>query len=291
MQGYISEHAAEPSEMITVERKYLTRVMREVDALRSTVREQAAEHQRREQEMKRHLRKVDVELESLRRLVEQNMKKGKRNEERRRLYQEKKERENAGKVHLPDTPILAYRLADAARFKEWGRVGMRFAAANRPEDFATWLVHSWNNDVFLKKPITFSGSSFRIWNGATRTALGALDLLNYSERKNLARPFRNKGEHDDFQKRPWWDWSHNVLFRVTQHMDMDKAPERFQRCIYLLIGSLEQLEVLPELYWDFNESMDNLNRMLRRVGLDFNSMLKAVFTGLRARENPVAVPE
>ena len=82
-----------------------------------------------------------------------------------------------------------------------------------------------------------------------------------------------------------------MLFRVTQHMDMDKAPERFQRCIYLLIGSLEQLEVLPELYWDFNESMDNLNRMLRRVGLDFNSMLKAVFTGLRARENPVAVPE
>ena len=63
--------------------------------------------------------------------------------------------------------------------------------------------------------------------------------MHFSERHNSMPPLRNPAEHDDFQKRPWWDWGYPVLFPVYDAMleqGLDKGPERFQHCLALLIG-------------------------------------------------------
>ena len=97
-----------------------------------------------------------------------------RNAKRRQEYKEMKQRREEGLLPLPDKKVLQFRDRRLQpKFAEWGRVGMQFAAADRPEHFVTWVVHQWNNCTYLKKPITFSGSSFRIWNGCTRYAHGS----------------------------------------------------------------------------------------------------------------------
>jgi hypothetical protein len=83
------------------------------------------------------------------------------------------------------------------------------------------------------------------------------------------------------------------LFAVYDAMlEQGNLPERFQNCLALLIGGFASYEVLPGVCWDFNESRENLNKMLRRVGTDLQCMLRAVYTGLRVKnsESPVPVP-
>ena len=135
---------------------------------------------------------------------------------RREQYREERRRRKERLLALPDRPVLQFKNGLLApRFAQWAQAGMRFAAAGKgPGPFVTWLVHQWNCCTYLKKPVTFSGSSFRVWNGTIRCAYGPRDLMHFSERRNSMPPFRNPAEHDDFQKRPWWDWGYPVLFPV-----------------------------------------------------------------------------
>ena len=168
-------------------------------------------------------------------------------------------------------------------------------AADQPAAFCTWLVHQWNNCTYIKKPVTFSGSSFRIWNGCTRYAYGSRDLLNFSERKPSIGVLRNLAEHQDFCARPWWDWNWAVYRQVFNEMDsigLSETPERFQRLVRIMAGGFGSYEVYSDLFWDFNESFENINKMFRRIGTDLQIMLRAVHTGLRIKglQSPIPIP-
>ena len=228
--------------------------------------------------------------------VVRTLDKKKKNHVRREQYELAKKRREEGLLPLPEKCILGYRDKRLLpRTKQWADAGMRFAAADQPENFLVWLVHQWNCCTYLKKPVTFSGSSFRIWNGHTRYAYGSRDLMHYTERKNMIQLFRNPGEHDDFMKRPWWDWVHAVFYKVYSAMEdlgLDKAPERFVRYMKLTCGGFSGYEVYTDMYWDFNESLENMNKMFKRVGTDFQIILRSMHKGLRVRgrESPVMVP-
>ena len=191
--------------------------------------------------------------------VVRTLDKKKKNHVRREQYELAKKRREEGLLPLPEKSILGYRDPRLLpRTKQWADTGMRFAAADQPENFLVWLVHQWNCCTYLRKPVTFSGSSFRIWNGHTRYAYGSRDLMHYTERKNVIQLFRNPGEHDDFSKRPWWDWVHGVFYKVFAAMvdlGLDKAPERFLRYMKLTCGGFGGFEVYTDMCWDFNESL------------------------------------
>ena len=179
---------------------------------------------------------------------------------RREQYREERRRRKERLLALPDRPVLQFKNGLLApRFAQWAQAGMRFAAAGKgPGPFVTWLVHQWNCCTYLKKPVTFSGSSFRVWNGTIRCAY----LI-------------------------WWDLG---LLRLVPGVRRDARPG--PRQLALLIGGFASYEVLPGICWDFNESRENLNKMLRRVGTDLQCMLRAVHKGLRVKgsESPVPVP-
>ena len=87
------------------------------------------------------------------------------------------------------------------------------------EAFLSWLVFAWNNDVYLKKPITFSGSCFCVWNGSCRHKIGSGDLMHYYRKRIKLVPFlRSPDEECDFRNRPWWEWGVNVLRPVVGAM-------------------------------------------------------------------------
>jgi hypothetical protein len=215
---------------------------------------------------------------------------------RRKQYNEAKKMEQAGMVTLPPRHVLDFRDRRLQpKLRDWAEIGMRFGRADKPEHFYAWLVHQWNNCTYFKKPITFSGSTFRIWNTHHRFAYGPRDLMGYVERKNALQILRNDAEHDDFTKRPWWNWSFSVFKPVIEEMEelgFDSLPERFRRCCKIMMGGFGGFEVYTDLCWDFNESRENINKMLNRMGTDFQLMLKACYMGLRVkgRTSPVPLP-
>ena len=219
-----------------------------------------------------------------------------RNAARRKQYKQEKERRNEGLVQLPDKHVLCYRDARLGpRFRIWAEAGMRFGRADKPEAFCTWLVYHWNSCTYLKKPITFSGSTFRVWTSVHRVSYGPKDLMGFSERRGRVQILRNDNEHDDFRKRPWWDWSYSVFKPVFAEMlllGFDDLPERFRRCCRIMMGGFGDWEVYTDLNWDFGETRENINRMLKRVGTDLQLMLRACYMGLRVkgRVSPVLVP-
>jgi hypothetical protein len=77
-----------------------------------------------------------------------------------------------------------------------------------------------------------------------------------------------------------------------QVLGFASLPERFRTCCKLMMSGFGGHEVYTELYWDLFESRENINRMLQRVGLDLQLMLRACFKGLRVKgiESPVPVP-
>ena len=220
-----------------------------------------------------------------------------RNRERKRQYQEAKKRRNAGLLELPEKHILRYRDSRLEpKFREWAEMGMLFGKEDRPEHFLTYVVHQWNNCTYLKKPITFSGSSFRVWNSNTRFAYGPRDLLGFCEKNNCVGKLRNDAEHDDFTKRAWWDWNFSVLSRVYFQMEelgLKQLPERFKRCVQIIIGCYGNYQFSEDLVWNFYAGRNDLNKMLFRCGVDLQRMLRAIFVGLRVkgRESPVTLPK
>ena len=215
---------------------------------------------------------------------------------RRKQYREVKKRREEGMVPLPKRHVLRFRDKRLTpKLRGWAEAGMRFGRADQPEQFYTYLVHQWNNCSYLKKPITFSGSTFRIWNETHRFSYGPRDLMGYIERRSAVQVLRNPAEQQDFCKRPWWDWSYAVFRPVISEMEelgFDELPERFRRCCKIMIGGFGGYEVYTDLVWDFNESRENVNKMLKRVGTDLQLMLRAAFIGLRVKgpASPVQLP-
>ena len=215
---------------------------------------------------------------------------------RRKQYHAAKARKEEGLLALPNCDVLEFRdMRIEPLMQSWASMGMRFGRADQPEWFYTWLVYTWNNKTYLKKPITFSGSSFRIWKVNYRYACGPKDLMGFVERRFAVKPLDNDAEHDDFTKRMWWSWASSVFSRVIsrmKEMGFDALPERFRRCCLLMLGGTGDYEVYTDQNWDFEESQKNINQMLKRVGVDLQLMLRAAFTGLRVRHtsSPVHSP-
>ena len=236
--------------------------------------------------------------ERLKRVEAGQIKRVENNAKRRKQYKDSTVRRDKGMLRLPEKNIIKYRdVRLGPLFKRWAEMGIAFGREDRPEAFLTWMVHRWNSCTYFKKPITFSGSTFRVWIGTHRMSTGALDLMGYTERRNAVQLLRNDGEYVDFKNRPWFGmgWNYAVLFPVLEQMQeagFDDLPERFRRGISLATGSFGEWEVLPGLCWDPNESRENLNRMLKKVGTDLQMMMRAVYAGLRVvgRESPVPLP-
>ena len=227
-------------------------------------------------------------------LVTQTMTKEERNALRRQYYRQQKEAERKDRLILPDEHVLDYRDDRLEPFhRKWAEVGMRFGRLDKPEAFLIWFVHEWNCCTYLKKPITFSGSSFRVWTGHLRHPYGAGDLMHYYQKRSGSL-LRTEAEHQDFQGRPWWDWGFKVLFPVYDQMlelGFDTLPVRFQRCVRILLGGFGQLNVLGDgPNWDPNESRENLNKMIKKMGTDYKCVLQACFTGLKVSPCPVRIP-
>jgi hypothetical protein len=221
----------------------------------------------------------------------QKMTKQQENALRRQLYREKKQKIASCRLPLPDVCVLNRDSRLKSKFAGWAKVGMRFAVKGGPTggaQFVQWLVHEWNNNVYLKKPITFSGSSFRVWNGHARHGYGPIDLLHlYRKRKMHGMYLRNPGEQQDFSQRKFWEWGTNVLrpvlYIMKEYPDWAKVPQRFKDTCCLLVGGTAQMKV-GEDYWDFRESLETINRMMPKVVHLWLPLLEAVATGIRAKE-------
>ena len=84
---------------------------------------------------------------------------------RRQYYRERKAEAFKDRMRLPDFNILGNKDKRLQKAEEWADIGLRFGKADRPEAFISWLVYAWNNECYLKKPITFSGGTR--WGQAT----------------------------------------------------------------------------------------------------------------------------
>jgi hypothetical protein len=252
--------------------------------------------QRIEETLNTRVQKIEDTLEGWAKTLSAASKK-ELNSLRRKQYRDVKRREQEGLLHLPERNMLSFRDKRLKpKIHEWAQIALRFGRADAPEQFFTWLLHQWNNCTYLKKPITFSGSSFRIWGGHHRYAYGPRDLMGYVERRNALQILRSDAEHDDFIKRPFWDWSTHAVFAPVFHAmqgaEFEELPERFRRCCKIMVGGTGLHEVYTDLHWDFHETKESINKMLKRMGTDLQCMLKACYKGLRVKgtSSPVLVP-
>jgi hypothetical protein len=231
--------------------------------------------------------------ETVRSLVNRTMTKGEMNAVRRQYYRKQRAARERGKLALPDVHVLTRRDRRIERFvPAWADAALKFGAANDPEGFLSWLTYEWNN-CYLKKPITFSGSSFRVWTGHCRHPYGAGDLMHYYASRKVLTPFlRTEAEYQDWRDRPWHEWGYYVLYPVVEAMEgFDDLPERFQRLCKLLMGGFGGLKVasgLPD--WDVQCGRDICNKQLRHVVVDYRLALRACYHGLK-RQGPPVVPE
>ena len=150
------------------------------------------------------------------------------------------------------------------------------------------MCYQWNNECYLKKPLTWSGGYFRVHTGSFRHNYSRFDMMGYNLKQRLE--IRHQGDLQDFSNRPWWNWAYNVLYPVYTAMvelpGFRELPPRFLMCLRLLLGGLGEHEVYTELYWDQNETLVNLNRMLKRVGLDLHIMWRSCCAGLLMKLSP-----
>ena len=213
-------------------------------------------------------------------------------ETRRKQYLEEKERRENGKVALPGHHIFKKRDARwVQNVPALVKAARQFADANDPEGFAAYVTWQWNSGTYLKKPITFSGGYYRLFVGDVRHGYGPSDLMGYNKKQRLT--LRNDADHDDFGNRPWWRWGYLVLLPIWEKLINDTAnegrelPARFDRCLRILLGDYGEYEVYTGLYWGPSEAREQINRMLRRVGMDLRLMWRACLRGLRSQ---TAVP-
>ena len=253
------------------------------------------------QEIAAKLEEVLVRLDSLEerlqsiddkmcKLVMQGVTKKDKNALRRQYYRERRAEAFKNRLKLPEFGIFQRRDRRLQKAEAWAAMGLRFGKADRPAAFISWIVWVWNNEVYLKKPITFSGSAFRIWNGSCRHALGPGDLMHYYRKRVKMVPFlRNEAERQDFSTRPWWDWGSYVLLPVIREMkeseQWETFSDRFKTMVQLLGGGFCEMEIAGT-NWDFNEEMLKVNNMMKKIAPVWIRLIEACLCGLRAAECP-----
>ena len=119
----------------------------------------------------------------------ERMTKTQENALRRQIYREKKEAALKGRLPMPERCVFEKDARIGKWFDGWAKAGMRFAVKGRGPEFVQWLVWEWNNRCYLKKPITFSGSSFRVWNGHARHSYGPIDLMHLYRKRKIFTEF------------------------------------------------------------------------------------------------------
>ena len=210
---------------------------------------------------------------------------------RRQHYREAKAQKTKGRIPLPNFHSFGDRSDRrvSEKFPEWAAKGLQYGTTNQPETFISWLVHQWNAHTYLKKPVTFSGSAFRVWTGHARHALGPGDLMHLYRKRRIHYPFlRTPEEGDDFSKRPMWNWTTYIVKNVVQ--EMRESPlwkgfsDRFKRMLCLLGGGMLEMEVRG-IIWDFYETRDNINEMMKDATFLalWKPALEAISNGLLAK--------
>ena len=253
------------------------------------------------QEIAAKLEEVLVRLDSLEerlqsiddkvcKLVMQGVSKKGKNALRRQYYRERRAEAFKDRLKLPEFGIFQRRDRRLQKEDAWAAMGLRFGKADRPAAFISWLVWVWNNEVYVKKPITFSGSAFRVWNGSCRHALGPGDLMHYYRKRVKMVPFlRNEAERQDFSTRPWWEWGNYVLLPVIREMkeseQWETFSDRFKTMVQLLGGGFCEMEVAGT-NWDFNEEMPKINNMMKKLAPVWIRLIEACLCGLRAQDCP-----
>ena len=167
----------------------------------------------------------------------------------------------------------------------------RFAALDKPFEFARYIAWYWNSKVYKKRPVAFSAGYFQVWLGTVRNQYGAFDLMGYNRKQ--VRRLRNEAELSDFRERPWWDWCYHVLMpllRAHDSSDAPKLPEHFDRCVRLVLGDLGEYEVYTDMHWGQSEDLGSINKMLKRVSSDLWTMWAHFLQGLRSMQ-PVPLPK
>ena len=245
------------------------------------------------QEIARKVDKLEGKLDDLCSLISDVLRSFKKKKsaatKQREIYAAAKDLRDKGKVPLPTSHVLCKRDERLSeRIEPWARVGMKFGALDKPEEFFTWLCYQWNNNCYLKKPITCSGGYFRVHTGLCRQSLGRSDMMGLNLKQRIL--LRHEGDAQDFSMRPWWDWAFNVLYPVYSEMEdtpgFSELPPRFLKCVRLVLGGFGEHEVYTGLSWDQSETMLNINKMLKRVGPDLVLMWKACCRGLQMKSSP-----
>ena len=210
--------------------------------------------------------------------------------ERKKQYRQKKLIRERGRFPLPENGVLKTRdVRLRAKQPEWARRMLEFGKQGKLEEFLRWFVWDYNCCTYLKKPITFSGGYFRVDIGGVRSPYSEFELMGLTKHR---LKMRHAADADDFSKRPWWSWSYLVLQPVYQLMrempGFDEVHERFDEGLLLLQGSysVTPVEVYTELYWDQNESLKTLNKMLKKTGPLLHECWRACAHGLRTKTDP-----
>lgn len=212
-------------------------------------------------------------------------------EKRKRRYRAAADMRLSGRLPLPDHGTLTRRDNRlTAKTVQWAKQAMLLGrpSHNNLEGFLQYLAHDWNSGTYAKKPITFSGGYFWVDVGSLRVRYSAFNLFGLNRKQKYV--LKNDGERVDFGDRPWWDWSYFVLKPVLSVMrDMPGFAElspRFLKGLRLMVGAFAQdpVEVYTEMVFDQNETIDNLNRMLRRIGPLLHQCWAACEKGLRQKK-------
>ena len=223
--------------------------------------------------------------------------KQRRNKGRRRRYAKIQKLKTEGMIELPSEKILFFRDKRLrAKNSYFAKIGFEFAVQKRlPEDYIAWLVYSWNAETYTKKPITFSGSSYMIWQGSHRQGIGLRDLMHFSATTNKIYPVATNVDAHDFRNRMWWEFCNTVfvpIYRIMLTLGVDTvATPRFLKFMQVYAGSYSELEVSTDVFWDFSESDKRLQFMLRptKVGSTLTKLLRATVRGLRSKQPPVDI--
>ena len=233
--------------------------------------------------------KVDVLGGKIDKMNIQETSQKQKNALRRQVYREKLQAQKKGLITLPEHHCMLKRdrRLDISMYIKWG---IEHGRTNTPYKFLSKVVAHWNTEVYLKKPVTFSGSSYRIWNGTCRIARGAGDLMHfYRKRLRMTGKYiRNPGEEYDFHRRPWFMWGSKVLWPVVEEMkehdEWDSFDRHFKVAVQLLCGGKACLEVADE-FWDLDHPADTLNKIIPRVSTIWHKVLETCLTALKITKN------
>ena len=207
---------------------------------------------------------------------------------RRAIYREKHAEMITGRISLPKFNCMEQSdvRIDLTPLIEMGK---QYGKMNKPYQFLTSVVHHWNTKLYLKKPVTFSGSAFRIWNGACRIPRGPGDLMHYYRKRINSRGqlLRNKNEEYDFHRRPWFSWADRFLWPIVSQLkespEWEQYDSHFKTCVQLLCSGKAEMQ-FDDLTWDLQLPMQEFNKVFPKVSHIWHKVLEACLVGLKMKK-------